>query len=150
MNNPAAIRTPVLFAALAAIALLAVVLPFSAINALHARRLDAADADLRVMAERMRSLDRLHTGAAVLAGPGDTPRSGDPRWTTGTSAPLNAADRAISPDPWGNAYVVNAGVPADAAVWVLSAGPDGVIDTPFIQPDALAATQGDDRALRVR
>ncbi len=150
MNNPAAIRTPVLLAALAAIALLAIVLPFGAISALHARRLASADAELRVLAGRIGSVDRHYTGAAVLAGPGDTPRSGDPLWTTGTSALLNAANGAIGPDPWGNAYVVNAGVPADAAVWVLTAGPDGVIDTPFIQPDALAATQGDDRALRVR
>ena len=36
-------------------------------------------------------------------------------------------------DPWGRCFLVNlAGVSrADTSVWVLSAGPNGVIDTPY-------------------
>jgi len=38
---------------------------------------------------------------------------------------------AVSPDPWGNSYVTNVDVSATppAPVWVLSAGPNGTIDT---------------------
>lgn len=69
----------------------------------------------------------------------------------------------ISPDPWGNRYVVNvaliemspgavtAGGRPKMAVWVLSAGPNGVIDTPFAS-SILAAGQpgGDDIATRIQ
>jgi len=63
-------------------------------------------------------------------------------------------------DPWNHRYVVNIGLipsgePAVAdttkyAVWVLSAGPDGVIDTPYRQPLASAALAGDDIGARVQ
>ena len=63
----------------------------------------------------------------------------------------------IGEDAWGNAYVVNIkNAPADSAVaakvvWVLSAGPDGQINT---NGDALAdsgpAVGGDDIAVRVK
>jgi prepilin-type N-terminal cleavage/methylation domain-containing protein len=51
----------------------------------------------------------------------------------------------LSSDPWGNRYVVNIGLidtssgvqtasgQPKSAVWVLSAGPNGTIDTPFLQ-----------------
>lgn len=58
---------------------------------------------------------------------------------------------ALSADPWGNCYVVNlaaiaAGEPA--IVWVLSAGPNGIIDTPFVVASGTPA--GDDVGARVR
>jgi prepilin-type N-terminal cleavage/methylation domain-containing protein len=62
----------------------------------------------------------------------------------------------IGADPWGNRYVVNielldtsasattrnGGV--KAAVWVLSAGPNGIIETPFAQSILTATLGGDD------
>ncbi len=37
---------------------------------------------------------------------------------------------AVAPDPWGNAYVVNSkDFSGTGPVWILSAGPNGVIDT---------------------
>lgn len=65
-------------------------------------------------------------------------------------------------DPWGYAYLVNVFYldPRDimqeadgtrlGAVWVLSAGPNGVIETPFYQPRDSAQLYGDDIALRLQ
>lgn len=65
-------------------------------------------------------------------------------------------------DPWGYAYLVNVfhldprnivqepdGTPL-GAVWVLSAGPNGVIETPFYQPRDSAQLYGDDIAFRLQ
>ncbi len=53
-------------------------------------------------------------------------------------------------DPWGNQFIVNARwlQPGQSpnAVWVLSAGPDGVIETTFAQP----TLAGDDIGFRLR
>lgn len=69
---------------------------------------------------------------------------------------------APGPDPWGHRYVVNIGLipSADAppdeagaakyAVWVLSAGPDGVVETPFRQLIADATLAGDDIGVRLQ
>ena len=68
----------------------------------------------------------------------------------------------ISTDPWGNRYVVNielldtsasattrsGGV--KAAVWVLSAGPNGFIETTFAQSILTAALGGDDIGVRLQ
>jgi prepilin-type N-terminal cleavage/methylation domain-containing protein len=57
-------------------------------------------------------------------------------------------------DPWGNRYAVNVGNFAGAnAVWVLSAGPDGIIQTPFAQAipaNGVLATVGDDIGYRMK
>jgi general secretion pathway protein G len=53
----------------------------------------------------------------------------------------------VSSDPWGNTYLLNANAFAGTnPVWILSAGPDGVIDT-----DAASTTvAGDDVGLRMK
>ena len=66
-------------------------------------------------------------------------------------------------DPWGNRYLVNVALvdlspgaatasgQAKMAVWVLSAGPNGVIETPFAQSILAAARPGgDDIGTRVQ
>ena len=66
-------------------------------------------------------------------------------------------------DPWGNRYAVNvalvdlspgaatAGGQAKMAVWVLSAGPNGIIETPFAQSILTAVRPGgDDIGTRVQ
>jgi len=69
----------------------------------------------------------------------------------------------IAADPWGNRYVVNVALidlspgaatasgQAKMAVWVLSAGPNGIIETPFAS-SILDATRagGDDIATRIQ
>lgn len=67
--------------------------------------------------------------------------------------------RPIESDPWGNRYLVNAcflaltpphGHARARAVFVLSAGPDGVIETPFDQPIENASAFGDDLIVRIQ
>ncbi|MDO8835404.1 MAG: prepilin-type N-terminal cleavage/methylation domain-containing protein [Vicinamibacterales bacterium] len=65
-------------------------------------------------------------------------------------------------DPWGNRYLVNIGLidtssgvmtlsgRPKAAVWVLSAGPNGTVETPFSQPVTTAYPGGDDVAFRIQ
>lgn len=50
--------------------------------------------------------------------------------------------RDIAPDPWGNAYLVNTHGYFESAenVWILSAGPNGIVETP---PES-TETWGDD------
>jgi type II secretory pathway pseudopilin PulG len=77
---------------------------------------------------------------------------------TGWAGPYLPA--ALRPDPWNHQYVVNVGLlssgdetaddAAKYAVWVLSAGPNGVIDTPYRQPIESAALGGDDIGARVQ
>lgn len=62
----------------------------------------------------------------------------------------------LSTDPWGNSYLLNIknAHPADnpaRVVWVLSAGPNGKIETdPAALADAGPAPGGDDIAIRIR
>jgi hypothetical protein len=152
-SRSAPIGTPVVLLALTVIAVLAFVLPFGAVRTLHARRLGAAHQDLDALVSRIRLDDlrgRFSERASVLIGPGDLPRSADPLWMSGTTAPLVAVDRSAHADPWGNGYVINLGASAaaGATVWLLSAGPDGIIQTPFV--DSSATPLGDDLARRLR
>ena len=62
---------------------------------------------------------------------------------------------ALHPDPWRNAYLVNAAyLPGGTShdpnrrVWVLSAGPDGIPQTPF--DGSSTDPQGDDIAFRLQ
>jgi prepilin-type N-terminal cleavage/methylation domain-containing protein len=69
---------------------------------------------------------------------------------------------AIGSDPWNNRYVVNIGLidttqgtqttggVTKSAVWVLSAGPNGILDTPYTQAITLATLGGDDIGLRLQ
>jgi prepilin-type N-terminal cleavage/methylation domain-containing protein len=69
---------------------------------------------------------------------------------------------AIGADAWNNRYAVNIGLidttqgtqtaagGVKSAVWVMSAGPNGQIDTPYTQILTSAAINGDDLATRVQ
>jgi prepilin-type N-terminal cleavage/methylation domain-containing protein len=68
----------------------------------------------------------------------------------------------LGPDPWNNRYMVNigqievapgfsgGGPPVKNAVWVISAGPNGIIETSFSQAVTNAAWGGDDIARRIQ
>jgi type II secretory pathway pseudopilin PulG len=68
--------------------------------------------------------------------------------------------KEVSGDPWGHAYLINTGflrgLPSGVtgcsrcAVYVLSAGPNGMVETPFQQPIANANVFGDDLAVRIQ
>jgi hypothetical protein len=99
--------------------------------------------------------------AAVLFGPGVLPRGAAPR-ARGSRYPLSgvlASDRVgagvrwrgpylarVPIDPWGRAYVVFSPAPeGQSAIVIVSAGPDGVLETPA----GAAAFSGDDLGLVV-
>jgi prepilin-type N-terminal cleavage/methylation domain-containing protein len=78
----------------------------------------------------------------------------------GWNGPYLSSD--IGSDPWNNRYMVNvglidtsvgavglSGVPKNA-VWVISAGPNGTIETPFSQIVTAATRGGDDIAIRIQ
>ena len=148
---------PRVTAAIAFILVLAFVLPYGAVQTLHKKRLRAADEGTRAIAERLKEMlagqsAGVPAGTEVLTGPGKRPVVDDDRWTAATSIPLARVlpglDAAALPDPWGNAYLVNiAALKSDGTVWVLSAGPDGIVQTPFLSRNGVLA---DDRAAPVR
>ena len=84
----------------------------------------------------------------------------DPLTRRGWAGPYVPA--GIGADPWGHAYVVNVFYldPSDVivdidgtslgAVYSLSAGPNGVLETPFYQPRDNAVIYGDDIGYRLQ
>jgi hypothetical protein len=102
-----------------------------------------------------------------LAGPSDelidlfsTSGALDPAGSTvGASHRLRLVPE-VGFDPWGNRYLVNIGAARridsprsgprpPRAIWALSAGSNGIIETPYSQPAARATVGGDDVAVRV-
>jgi len=141
---------PRLAAALGAIVILALVLPYLAVRTFHQRRLDRADRQLQSIATdvsaRLGSNPSAAPGATqVLAGTGQRPIVMDDVWNTAPAFPLARVIGDIGPDPWGNAYLVN--VADRGRMWVISSGPDGIVQTPFLAPNGPVA---DDRAAPVR
>ena len=139
---------------LAAIFALAFVLPYGAVYSLHVRRLRAADATARDLADRLGEVlhaGRMPPGTQILAGPGERPRWSDERWGGTATFPLArvlSTPAAIPTDPWGNAYLAKVGPGESTASWVISAGPDGILQTPFAA--AGDGASGDDRLARIR
>lgn len=90
--------------------------------------------------------------------PGYTLRT--PTSQTGWNGPYVSSE--INADPWGNRYVVNielidtsasaAGIGGrvKSAVWVLSAGPNGTIETTYNQSILTAVIGGDDIGFRIQ
>jgi hypothetical protein len=68
----------------------------------------------------------------------------------------------IGADPWNNRYAVNVGLidttagtqtsagMTKSAVWVISAGPNGQLETPYAQPLTGAVVAADDIAVRIQ
>ena len=146
---------PRVLALLAAIVVLAIVLPYGAVHTLHVRRLQAADDAARAIADRVSEAlgagtFEMPAGTQVLVGPGDQPRAVDERWgATATFSLLRALKPppAIAPDPWGNAFLVHVGSGPEGSRWVISAGPDGILQTPASGGDRAG---GDDRIARIK
>lgn len=143
--------------ALTTIALLAFVLPSVLAARLQQARVSRADAQVRAVAARLAAAGLPAMAAAlqaqdiaVLTGPGDPVlEATDRTWTTARQAPLQSyvalPVETVAPDPWLRALQINVGAGRQGGrVWVLSAGPNGIIDTPF--GAAAAAPSGDDVA----
>jgi hypothetical protein len=152
-------------AALATIALLAFVLPPIAAHQVHQGRIDRA----REAVVRLATAFGAETAAAlaevvgppgrepfVLAGPGAGPEFAPGLgWPAGRVLSLSAVAQRLStrpagasiaatdvqPDPWGNQYLVVIGVGIARSVTVLSAGPNGTVETGF---GSALSPKGDD------
>ena len=76
------------------------------------------------------------------------PAAGDTKWSGPYATQLPV-------DPWGRPYIINAAnftstTSPPTPVWVLSAGPNGVVNTSIANTAAAAVTGGDDIGFRVR
>ena len=76
------------------------------------------------------------------------PTTGDTKWSGPYASTLPV-------DPWGRPYLINAANFTSATtpptpVWVLSAGPNGLVETNIANTAAAAVTGGDDIGFRVR
>jgi hypothetical protein len=138
----------------------AVIPPFSAWVVNH-RRVSRAEADINAIVDRVRNaepaLRHLEGAVDVLCGPGRLPEAtADARgWITaprGSLAAVLTEHESLPIDPWGNCYLMNLRAMTavePSAVWVLSAGPNGIIETPFIAKDP-AGPAGNDVGMRIR
>jgi len=123
--------------ALIAIALLTFVLPPLASWQVNVSRVNRAHDEAKHIAELAVRDDGTTTGIGpgvkrvsplVLAGPGAAPKFAD-----GSNWPEQRATSALSaqPDPWGNHYLVVMPTQDNNAAIVVSAGPNGVVETQF-------------------
>ena len=145
---------PVVAERVLALSLLAIVAlaaaPFAVATVFSARRISAAQADTERLAGALRGAGANDAETRVLIGAGNLPVAlAQQEWLRGPSAPLRESpgsrEGEVPVDPWRNAYLANIG--ARGPVWVLSAGANGEIETPF---DGATAPAGDDVAHRVR
>ena len=149
-----------LLLALCVICVLALVVPPGVATLINRSRIERARQEVTALTEQLKSASA-GTGvpgnlsADLLGGEGRVPELLDgSEWTTGriaASRPFVAP--APGPDPWGNRYLVNAGLLSDeasAAVWVLSAGPNGIVETPYRASTTSSGLGGDDIGARVR
>jgi hypothetical protein len=147
-------------ATLGLIVLATAVLPPMGAVAVNRSRVRFATIKLLTVARTLRDegprLLEMARGADVLCGAGDMPSAQSPDaqgWVRAPRAGWGAFaghGGALPPDPWGNCYLVNlaAANSPGMVVWALSAGPNGIIDTPFVNASELPA--GDDVRVRIR
>jgi type II secretory pathway pseudopilin PulG len=164
-----------LLLALSCIFVLTMVVPPGLATLVNRARIDRAQRQVAALAAQLgRALERQGADAAIgsadlLGGQGSMPAvPDDSGWATGRVAALDTyVSSTTSADPWGNRYLVNIGValsPATAekpsvpgergsdmltAMWVLSAGPNGIIETPFNALASSASLGGDDIGARI-
>lgn len=144
-----------LLLALAGILLATVVVPPAAAWRLNRYRIDqtaerATHAAARLQSDRAR-LDAFPPGVAVACGPGrlPSPESGAPQseWVRRAVAAPELFGAGTPTDGWGRCFLMNIGEWASGGrVWLLSAGPNGLIDTPL----GASTIAGDDIGAVVR
>jgi hypothetical protein len=147
-----------LIVALSAILAFSVIVPWTVASRVNRGRIARAEAEVRAIAASLRTADTGPRGGyapdAVLVGPGASPEippDSDWRNVIAISAAGAHLDLLLRADPWGNHYLIYPwpGEPGPASGprptrWVLSAGPNGILETPFRQGAEHAALSGDD------
>ncbi len=158
-----------LLVALAALLTLALVLPASLAVRVNHARIARAERDVRAIADAIQRFERdngflpLSTRAIdggpgsasdrvdLLTGPGEMPRVGEVAGVGWLSSRSDSLSGSLGPylsappkaDPWGNRYLVSTS-------WVISAGPNGVLETPCQSTGREAGLIGDDVGVRAR
>ena len=155
-----------LLLALTGILVLTVIAPPGLATLINRSRIDVAQEEVRRLADALQDtglVDRARSREVddLLGGPGNTPDApGMREWVDGHVGSLgNSVSRPLRSDPWGNRYLVNVGAlhtteaneasTAPRALWVLSAGPNGLVETAYVAPAVLAAVGGDDIGARI-
>ncbi len=132
------------------IALATAVIPPLGAWSLNRWRVERAAADVEAIAQFLRAR-RAPVGPAdggVVCGDGRLPKAapGGEAWLRRPTSLQDAFGPSRPRDPWGRCYVANIGAPPDEPVLLVSAGPNGLIDTPL----GAGAPHGDDVGTRVR
>jgi len=154
------VSLPRLITSVAALLVLSLVVPALLAWRLNHARVERAERDIRTIAGALVTpAARDGNGAnalsgsgtvEVLAGPGEPPRFGE-----GTVEPLGGARGSLrdrlptvgaTADPWGNQYTATL---TARTIDVLSAGPNGVVDTKVSAETGPHEAGGDDVAVRV-
>jgi succinoglycan biosynthesis protein ExoA len=137
--------------ALVVIGILAFVFPPLMAERVHARRIVRAHRDSQRIAAAVAEIAEPRVPVGVYVGAGAEPRfASDSGWQQRTVTVAGGRFAAQIPaDPWGNHYLIvtggGAGKPGPA--WVLSAGPNGIVETRFsVRPPRVTA--GDDIVAR--
>ena len=155
-----------LLQALAGILVLTVVAPPGLATLVNRSRIDRAQQEVRRLADALQDtglVDRAHGQEVddLLGGPGNAPEApGVRQWVDGRVGSLSGyVSQPLRSDPWGNRYLMNIGAlqtsEADEAstepraLWVLSAGPNGLVETPYAASAASAVVGGDDIGARI-
>lgn len=162
MTTTAMRRAPMsgaqLIAAIAAIFVATAVIPPAAAWSLNAGRIAQTSRRVTAAVERLGStasdIPGFKTNAGVVCGPGRVPavRASDSHpahaaWLREVRAAPELFGAGMPTDAWGRCFLMNIGAWAFGdPVWLLSAGPNGLVETP---PDALV-TGGDDIGGRLR
>ena len=154
-----------LLQALTGIVLLAVAAPPGFAILVNRSRVDQARQEVHRLADTLQVAGLIarpggQWAGGLLGGPGNTPEApGVSQWVDGRVASLgDYVSQSLRSDPWGNQYLVNVGLPrggdaeggtAPHALWVLSAGPNGIVETPYAMLTVSAVVGGDDVAARI-
>ena len=121
-----------LVAALGVIFVLALVPPAAATWE-HSRRMARASSEAASIADRLSACAR---DPRVTTGPGNLPTTPGDGSIQDVTVRGEVCGHTLRPDPWGNGYLIG-------PTWVLSAGANGIVETPF-PPLAGGTAVGDD------
>ena len=151
---------------LAGILVLTVIAPPGLATLINRSRIERAQEEVRRLADALKDAGLVDHARAqgsdeLLGGQGNTPEAqGVRQWVDGRVGSLRGyVSQPLRSDPWGNRYLVNMGAlgTTDAdetstdphALWILSAGSNGLVETVYAAPAVSAVVGGDDIGARI-
>ena len=150
---PARVRAPLsgaqLLLALAAVILTTAVVPPGAAWWLNRHRVRQTSERASLVAVAVRDHGIGRADSAVVCGPGRLPKAapGGDAWVRQTAIAPEIFGAGTPTDAWGQCFLMNVSDwKTGGHVWILSAGPNGQVDTPL----GAAAAVGDDIGVLVK